>query len=777
MKISAAALLFLAFEAPAAYGFSSYLSSLSGTETYSSVSYARKPQAPTTNNGDYLSALSTGQSVLKFSAPELGSQQQPGASSSAGYSRVSSSAPATTVDYLSSFSKSSSSAPKKASYSGFNSKPQAPATINGGYLGNLNNGATMAPPSQPYTSYSSPAPAAPVRTSAPPATTSSSYSSSTSAASPADYMASLGGGKSYQPAKKASYAGFNTKPRAPATTGYLGNLHGAATISSASYSTPSYSTSSYSAPASSYAPAASTAAAAPADYMKSLGGGSATTMKKSSYAPFSGSKPRAPAPTGYLGALANRTTPPAVSSYSRSSPEPTLSSSSSAAPADYMSSLAGGSSGMPKKASFAPFAGSKPKAVASTGYLGALTSSAPAASSYSLSSSRPAASSSAAAPADYMSSLAGSSGPMKKASYAPFAGNKPRAVAPSGYLGALTSAAPASSYSSSSSQAASTSAAPASYMSSLTGSTGPMKKASYAPFAGTKPKAVAPTGYLGALTSAAPATSYSAPSSQAASTSGAGPASYMSSLAGSSGPMKKPTYSGFNPKPKVVAPSGYLGALSSGVRIESTVSTSSASSVAPSSMNYMSSIGGGAASMKKASYSPFAGSKPKAVASTGYLGNLAGAAPAPTSYPSVSASSSSSSFSPVKKSSYSPFSGAKPKAVATTGYLGNLIGAAPAAPNSYPSAPAASIAPSPSSYAPVKKSSYSPFAGSKPKAVASTGYLGNLAGAAPAPTSYPSAPAQTFSTVAATASAPISSYSPFGSKPIAPVNPMGGWRP
>jgi hypothetical protein len=81
MKISHGALIFLAFEAgKVSAGFSSYLSSLSGTPSAPRpASYApssgAKPQATDPGIGNYLSNLDNG--VLK-TQPVLGDQQQPG---------------------------------------------------------------------------------------------------------------------------------------------------------------------------------------------------------------------------------------------------------------------------------------------------------------------------------------------------------------------------------------------------------------------------------------------------------------------------------------------------------------------------------------------------------------------------------------------------------------------------------------------------------------------------------------------------------------------------
>ena len=213
-----------------------------------------------------------------------------------------------------------------------------------------------------------------------------------------------------------------------------------------------------------------------------------------------------------------------------------------------------------------------------------------------------------------MSSLGGSASASKPASYAPFQGVKPKAVENgSSYLSALTS-----SSTSSVSSAPSVSAMPGlSFMAGL-GAGSSMKKASYAPFQGVKPKAVENgSSYLSALKNAPSTISSSIPASQASASisTPASSADYMSAL-GNRGTMKRASYSGFNSKPRApIDDKSYLGALTHAAPVQSSYRSQDASPVPAASNPYP------ASSNTPKSYAPF-GSKPKVVAQSGYLSGL-----------------------------------------------------------------------------------------------------------------------------------------------------------
>jgi hypothetical protein len=166
-----------------------------------------------------------------------------------------------------------------------------------------------------------------------------------------------------------------------------------------------------------------------------------------------------------------------------------------------------------------------------------------------------------------MSSLGSSSGPAKRASYAPFMGGKPKAVDNgSSYLSALKNAAPVSSSfsspapSSSAGAPSGTNAPGQTFMESLGSNSAPAKRASYAPFMGGKPKAVeSGSSYLSALKNAAPLSSTAAATPSYQAPAAASAPSYSSAPPASSSNQK--SFSPFGAKPKAVKQSGYLSGL------------------------------------------------------------------------------------------------------------------------------------------------------------------------------------------------------------------------
>jgi hypothetical protein len=372
-----------------------------------------------------------------------------------------------------------------------------------------------------------------------------------------------------------------------------------------------------------------------------------TSLPSLSHSPF-GSKPKAVVETGYLGSLTART---AKASPSDSTP---LTTEKAVAVASAPTNLS-------------PF-GLKPKAVAKTCYRGSLRNGASDFQS------------------DEMLSQAETVSPPKvpstpRKSYSPF-GSKPKAVAETGYLGSLSDGA-----------SVSPSGNPLSSSVKETQAAVPSPpRTSYSPF-GSTPKAVAESGYLVALkigTTAGTSRPPAGSSERWTSIKSNQPASYLP----------------FGSKPKAVAETGYLGSLGA----DRNVARLRAATASPVSEAMPS-----ASITRPATYLPF-GSKPKAVVESGYLGGLGvGSATAPLAAPGP-ISTSADSLRPVTLT-YASF-GSKPKPVRELGYLGGLIGGNVMMVSSADSTPSQTNAKA--------SSSYSPF-GVKPKSVHQTGYLGGLA--------------------------------------------------
>jgi len=244
----------------------------------------RPTKTPETSGTSYLSALNNG--FLATSAPLVPATVP--ASTSAAVPSASSASASGSDSYLTALGGQVPGNAKPTSYSPFSSKPLAPETGGGGYLGALNSSAgNKASSTQKSTSAAS-ARTAPL----------SSPAATTVSATAGDYMDFLGGSSSKS--KPASYSPFNSKPRVPETgsDGYLSALN-----SGSRSKAPSAVAAAKAAPTST-AGLSSTDTASTADYMGSLSG-SGKSSKPASYSGFN-TKHRAPEnwmSDGYLGAL------------------------------------------------------------------------------------------------------------------------------------------------------------------------------------------------------------------------------------------------------------------------------------------------------------------------------------------------------------------------------------------------------------------------------------------------------------------------------------------
>jgi hypothetical protein len=419
------------------------------------------------------------------------------------------------------------------------------------------------------------------------------------------------------------------------------------TASSALPYAPASPSTSTQAPAPAPAPYVSSFASAPApapasnglNYMGSLGGGSAMKSGKN-YSGVSGSKwasakstgfePSAPAPAPY------------VSSFSASASAP----ASGTGPANYMSSLGGGSAMKSGK-----------------NYSGVSNKFGPTKSNSYLDTVSPSAPGPVASGTSYLSALGGGSAMKSGKNYLGMS-SKFGPTKSNSYLDDVSSASPIVS---SSAGAVSSSSGPANYMSSLGGGSA-MKAGKNYSGVSNKFAPVKSNSYLDVVTSASPVVSLSA-----GAVASSGPANYMTGLGGGSAMKSGKNYSGVSNKfSPVKSSSSYLDQVATSV-LTSSVSTSSSSSapaagVVSSPLNYMGSLGGGNAMKSGKNYAGVSAKFGPVRSTNSYLDQVKNTVLQPTTYAAAAPTPATSyTYSPPAPAPSAP-------AVPALNYMASLNG-------------------------------------------------------------------------------------------------------